>query len=240
MEVVMRIDKFISGSTPFSRKEIKKLIKDGTVTVNGIAVKSPDTKVSESDDVAINGESVAYKKYVYLVLDKPAGYVCAVDDKRYRCVTELVPEEYAHYGVYPVGRLDIDTEGLIILTNDGEFAHNVASPRKNVRKRYFARLDKAVESSDADRFAEGMEFKDFTAKPAVLELTDEPCEAYVEISEGKYHQVKRMFARVGKEVLFLRRTAIGGLELPEDSEPGDIFESDRDSFEKIINSCRDL
>ena len=236
----MRLDKFLSESTSLTRKEIKKLIKDGAVSVNGSVVKAPETKVSESDGIMLCGEAVSYKKHVYLVLNKPAGYVSATEDRRYKCVTELVPERYAHYGVFPVGRLDIDTEGLLILTNDGTFAHNVTSPKKDVKKRNFARLDRPAKQEDKAVFAAGMEFKDFIAKPAVLEITDDPCEVYAEISEGKYHQVKRMFERVGKTVLYLKRVSVGGLSLPEGSIPGDIYEADGKELEKTINICGKL
>lgn len=231
----MRLDKFLSESTSLSRKEIKGLIKNGAVSVNGTTAKKSDIKVCEEDEISLNGESVQYRKFVYLVLNKPAGFVSASEDKKYRCVTELVPDEYIHYNVFPVGRLDIDTEGLLILTNDGKFAHDVASPKKNVYKRYFARLSAPAEEYDIEAFKAGMEFKEFKAKPARLEICEDPCEVYVEIAEGKYHQVKRMFERVGKTVLYLKRVAVGGLELPENSRPGDIFEVDKLWLDEKIN-----
>ena len=232
----MRLDKFLSGSTALSRKEIKKLIRAGAVEVNGIKASAPEQKTEETDTVKVSGEEVIYKKYVYLVLDKPAGYISATEDGRRPCVTELAGEKYSHYGIFPVGRLDIDTEGLIILTNDGKFLHEVTSPKKNVYKRYFARLDRPAETEDIDAFAAGMEFSDFRAKPAKLEITEDPREVYIEISEGKYHQVKRMAERVGKNVVYLRRVAIGGLTLPENSVPGDIFELSKDEIAERIGA----
>lgn len=236
----MRLDKFLSESTPFSRKEIKQLIKAGAVEVNGEKAQKPEQKTSDKDTVSVNGEIVSYRKFIYLLLDKPAGYVSATEDKKYPCVTELVPEEYAHYGVFPVGRLDIDTEGLLILTNDGGLAHDVTSPKKNVYKRYFARLDTPANQKTAEEFASGMVFVDFTAKPAKLEICDDPKEVYTEIAEGKYHQVKRMFARTGHEVLYLRRTAIGGLTLPDGSKPGDIYEISINNLVKKLNNVKKL
>lgn len=230
----MRLDKYISDSTPYSRKEIKRLVKYGSVTVNGITAAKPEMQVTESDRIAIDGEVINYAKYVYLILNKPQGYISATEDRQYRVVTELVPEEYEHYNVFPVGRLDIDTEGLLILTNDGALDHAVTSPKKNVYKRYFARLDRPAEKADADIFAAGMEFKEFIAKPARLEICDDPREVYVEIAEGKYHQVKRMFERVGKTVVYLKRVAIGGLTLPEELEPGSLLEIDKNELIKLL------
>ena len=145
-----------------------------------------------------------------------------------------MPEEYAHYNVFPAGRLDIDTEGLLILTNDGDFVHRITSPKKNVYKRYFAVLDKAVEEKDIEVFKAGMEFKDFTAKPAKLEICENPYEAYVEIAEGKFHQVKRMFERVGKTVTYLRRDSIGGLCMPDNLELGEMVEISNDEISSKI------
>ena len=230
----MRLDKYISDSAPYSRKEIKKLIKYGAITVNGIIAAKPEMQVTANDSVAIDGEEISYAKYVYLVLNKPQGYISATEDRHYPVVTELVPEEYSHYNVFPVGRLDIDTEGLLILTNDGAFDHAVTSPKKNVYKRYFARLDKPVEQKDIDTFAAGMTFKEFTAKPARLEICENPSEAYVEIAEGKFHQVKRMFERVGKTVVYLKRVSIGGLALPDELEPGEVTEFDGDELKLLI------
>lgn len=230
----MRLDKFISDSTAYTRKEIKKLIRAGAVSVAGVTAAAADMRVSEADEVCISGEPVRYAGQVYLMLNKPAGYISATEDRQYPVVTELVPEEYAHYNVSPVGRLDIDTEGLLLLTNDGAFNHAVTSPKKNVYKRYFARLDKPAEQADIEAFAAGMEFKEFTAKPAVLELTGDPREVYIEIAEGKFHQVKRMCERVGKTVLYLRRVAIGGLTLPDDLPTGDVAECSIDELNDRI------
>ncbi len=224
----MRIDKFLSESTPLSRKEIKQLIKQGLVEVNGSRVCRPETAVSEADTVTVGGKPAVYEKYVYFILNKPQGYISATEDKRLRVVTELVPEEYRHYNVFPVGRLDIDTEGLLILTNDGALDHALTSPKKQVYKQYFARLDKPAQESDIAAFAAGMEFKEFTAKSARLHICEDPREVYVEIAEGKFHQVKRMFGRVGKNVVFLKRTAIGGLTLPPELETGGIIKVERD------------
>ncbi len=230
----MRLDKFLSESTPLSRKDIKQLIKKKVITVNGELALRPEMQVNESDNIAIDGEAVSYAKYVYLMLNKPQGYISATEDRHYPVVTELVPEEYAHFNVFPVGRLDIDTEGLLLLTNDGAFDHEVTSPKKNVYKRYFARLDKAVEKADIDAFAKGMTFKEFTAKPAKLEICEDKHEAFVEIAEGKFHQVKRMFERVGKTVVYLKRVSIGKLVLPDDLVLGGVMELDKSELDEKL------
>ncbi len=222
---MIRLDKYIAHSGISSRRRIKQLIHDGLVTVNGESVNDSGMRVDENTaKVYMDGQRVYYRRYVYLMLNKPAGYVSAREDRHYPFVTELVPEEYDYYRVYPVGRLDINTEGLLILTNDGAFAHKLTSPDKNVYKKYFARLSRPAEEADIAVFRAGMEFKEFTAKPAKLEILDDPREVYVYIAEGKYHQVKRMCDRVGKSVEYLKRVKIGSLELDESLAPGEVRE----------------
>lgn len=229
----MRIDKYISNCGYASRKDVKKLIKNGVVTINGTVCKKAEQQVDENSEVCVEGNKLVYREFVYLMLNKPQGYISAVYDKKYPVVTDLVDEEYVHFEVFPVGRLDIDTEGLLILSNDGQFAHEMTSPKKNIYKRYFARLDKPMEEKDIEIFAGGMEFKEFTAKPAKLEITDNPEEVYIEIAEGKFHQVKRMCERVGKRVVYLKRVAIGGLTLDETLKIGQIKELTKEDLEKI-------
>jgi len=227
----MRLDKYISDSTACSRREIKKLIRYRAVTVNGEVVVNADVQVDESAKICINGKRILYRKYVYLMLNKPQGYLSATEDKHDPVVVDLVPEEYRHFQVFPVGRLDKDTEGLLLLTNDGQFDHALMSPKKKVMKRYYAELDQAAQPEDVETFRAGMEFQDFTAQPAVLEITDDPKKVYIEIAEGKFHQVKRMCQRIGKEVLFLKRVAIGALKLDETLAPGAIRELTADEYQ---------
>lgn len=229
----MRIDKYISGCGYASRKNVKKLIKQGLVFIDGEVCKKPEEQTDENSIVEVDGERLIYREFVYLMLNKPQGYVSAVYDKKYPVVTEFVPEEYAHFEVYPVGRLDIDTEGLLILTNDGQFAHEMTSPKKDVYKRYFAVLDKPMEEKDVEIFAGGMEFKEFTAKSAKLEITENPNEVYIEIAEGKFHQVKRMCERVGKTVTYLKRVAIGNLKLDKSLEKGEVRELTKDELDML-------
>lgn len=229
----MRIDKYISGCGYASRKDVKKLIKQGLVFIDGEVCKKPEEQTDENSIVEVDGERLIYREFVYLMLNKPQGCVSAVYDKKYPVVTEFVPEEYAHFEVYPVGRLDIDTEGLLILTNDGQFAHEMTSPKKDMYKRYFAVLDKPMEEKDVEIFAGGMEFKEFTAKSAKLEITENPNEVYIEIAEGKFHQVKRMCERVGKTVTYLKRVAIGNLKLDKSLEKGEVRELTKDELDML-------
>ena len=231
----MRLDKYIAHSGISSRRQIKQLIRDGLVTVNGETVKDSGAQIDENTAVVfLDGKKVYYRQYVYLMLNKPAGYVSAREDKHYPPVTELVPEEYDYYKVYPAGRLDRNTEGLLILTNDGVFVHNLISPDKNVYKKYFARLAQPAEEADIETFMAGMEFKEFTAKRAKLEICEDPHEVYISIAEGKYHQVKRMCDRIGKPVEYLKRVKIGSLELDENLALGEVRELTDEEMELLF------
>ena len=223
---MMRLDKYLSDATAYSRRDIRGLVNHKAITVNGLIAKAADMKINEAaDQVCVNGEPVVYRKFIYLMLNKPQGYLSATEDDRSPVVIDLLPEEYKHFAPFPVGRLDKDTEGLLLLTNDGQFDHELMSPRKNLFKRYYAELDHPAEPGDIELFAAGMIFKEFTAKPAKLEiLPDDPKKVYVEIAEGKYHQVKRMCERVGKNVLYLKRVAIGKLQLDETLKCGQVRE----------------
>ena len=223
---MMRLDKFLSEASSYSRKDVRGLVKRGAVSVNGSPAKTPDMKVDETaDTVSVNGETIRYRKFIYLMLNKPQGYLSATEDDRDPVVVDLLPEDLKHFAPFPVGRLDKDTEGLLLLTNDGQFDHELMSPRKNLFKRYYAELDAPATAEDIELFASGMVFKEFTAKPAKLEISGEdPRKVYVEIAEGKYHQVKRMCERAGKNVLYLKRVAIGALQLDESLECGKVRE----------------
>ena len=222
----MRLDKYLSDATPHSRRDVRNLVKRKAITVNGVAASSADMKINEEKDaVCVNGELVVYRKFIYLMLNKPQGYLSATEDERDPVVVDLLPDELKHFSPFPVGRLDKDTEGLLLLTNDGQFDHELMSPRKNLYKRYYAELDAPAVAEDIELFASGMEFREFTAKPARLEISpDDPCKVHVEIAEGKYHQVKRMGERAGKNVVFLKRVAIGSLQLDPSLECGKVRE----------------
>ncbi len=230
----MRLDKYLANCGKGTRSDVKKLIKSGVVTINGTVVKKSDENVKDNDIVCVSGEEIKYREFVYLMLNKPQDYVSATDDKEHKTVIDLIGEEYAHFNLFPVGRLDIDTEGLLLLTNDGAFAHSVTSPKKEVYKTYFAILDKDAQSEDIEAFKNGMEFKDFTAKSAILEISNKPNEVYIKIYEGKFHQVKRMCERVGKTVTYLKRVAIGNLALDNALEVGEYRELKDDEMKMIL------
>jgi len=229
----MRLDKYIAACTTHTRSEVKKLIKDGAVTINGTAAKKADINIKESDTVYLRGKELIYREFVYLMLNKPQGCISATEDREHKTVLDLIGEEYAQFALFPAGRLDIDTEGLVLLTNDGAFAHEITSPKKEVYKTYFARLDAPAEEKDIDAFKAGMEFKEFTAKNAILEILDNPCEVIIKICEGKFHQVKRMCERVGKNVIYLKRTAIGALELDKNLALGEYRELTEEEMELL-------
>lgn len=223
----MRLDKFLANSGKGSRKEIKQILKEGTVTVNGKVVKDPACKVDEANDkICIGNLPIIYKPFIYLMLNKPAGYVSAVYDKKLPVVISLVPEEYAHYEVFPVGRLDIDTEGLIVLTNDGDLCHRVLSPKSHVDKTYFVQCENSLTQADVTAFKDGVTLDDgYKTMSAILNIdSDNPTECLLTIQEGKFHQVKRMMEAVGNKVVYLKRVKMGALSLDESLALGKIRE----------------
>ena len=222
----MRLDKFLSNSGKGSRKDIKQILKSGAVSVNGKVVKDPSCHIDENCDlIKIGEDKVEYREFIYLMLHKPAGYVSAVFDKKLPVVTELVPPKYAHFEVFPVGRLDIDTEGLLVLTNDGALTHRVLSPKSHVNKTYYAKCQSPVKDSDILAFKEGVILDDgYKTMPAVLERGEGEKDCFITIKEGKFHQVKRMMESVDNKVLYLKRLSMGSLKLDPDLEIGKIRE----------------
>ena len=235
---MMRLDRFLSETTPRSRSEARKHIRSGRVSVNGETVRSPEARVDERNDrVRVDGRDIVYRKHIYLMLNKPAGYLSAVEDARDPVVTDLVPGELRHFRVFPVGRLDKDTEGLLLLTNDGQFDHALMSPARRIVKRYAAVLDRPATPDDAEAFRRGMVFSDFTAAPATLEIDKEnPCRVVIGITEGKFHQVKRMCRQAGKTVLALKRISIGPLKLDESLAPGGIRELTEEEIGLLLSA----
>lgn len=222
----MRLDKFIVNCGMATRSEVKKLVKQGRVTVDGITAVKSDEKIDENTSVVcLDGEQLNYREFIYLMLNKPSGYVSATYDAKLPTVIDLVPEEYLHFEPFPVGRLDIDTEGLLILTNDGKLAHELTSPKKHVYKTYYAELDADMEDADIEIFKNGIKLdEDFTTLPAELVITEDRKKVYISICEGKFHQVKRMCQKVGKNVVYLERVKMGGLELDGSLERGMVRE----------------
>lgn len=216
----MRLDKYLAQMGAGTRSELKKAIRAGRVTVNGVPVKDASAHVREEDEICLGGQKIAYEQYVYYMMNKPAGVISATDDPRQRTVLDLI-EGQQRKGLFPVGRLDKDTEGLLLITNDGELAHRLLSPKHHVDKVYFARLDGPVGMAECRLFGEGLKVDEtLTAMPADLQILGPQSEVKVTIREGKFHQVKRMFAAVGREVLYLKRLSMGPLTLDESLAPG--------------------
>lgn len=221
MSEKIRIDKFIASQTTRSRKEIKKLIKQKAVKVNSIICTSPDFKVStDTDKISVNGETVKYKKYVYYMLNKPPGVLSASEDKKAQTVIDLLPKSMKRPNLFPCGRLDKDTTGLLIITDDGAYAHRVLSPNKNVYKQYIATLDKAANKDIIEDFKKGLVLSDGTVcKPAFVQNINKNV-VTLDICEGKFHQVKRMFATLGYTVVGLKRLSMGALCLDNTLDMG--------------------
>lgn len=232
-----RLDKILVSQNVGSRKEVQKLIKEGLVTVDGKICKKPETKLEpESSEILVNGTPLSFQRHVYIMMNKPAGVLSASNDKRAETVIDLLPEEMKRRGLFPAGRLDKDTTGLIIITDDGDFAHNMLAPKKHVYKLYRAETDGEITESHIESFREGIVFEDGTeCLPAELYRTcpleepyrdffggdENPCAGFVRICEGKFHQVKKMFAAVGLHVVSLKRLSVGGLVLDIDLNCGE-------------------
>ena len=217
-----RLDKILAGTGRWSRKEVRELVKQGRVSADGALVKAPDVKLDRAAvELRVDGEPVSAEEYVYLMLHKPAGVLSATEDPRQPTVLSLLPEHLQRVGLFPVGRLDKDTEGLLLLTNDGPLGHRLLAPKKHVDKVYFVRVDGALDGADAACFRAGMTLADgLVCLPAGLEILDPPDTALVTLREGKYHQVKRMCAARGKPVAYLKRLSMGPLALDPALEKG--------------------
>lgn len=210
-----RLDKIIANQFNVSRKEARTAIKKGKVTVNKSIFKSPSEMVDTKCEITFCGQALEYKKHIYILMNKPKGVLSASNDKKRKTVVDLVPLEWRRNGLFPVGRLDKDTTGLLIITDDGDFAHRAISPNKNVYKTYEVEVDGEITEQMIDLFSSGVVLADKTVcKPAILKPISKN-KAEIKISEGKYHQIKRMFGTVGLGVNQLKRTAMGGLNLPE-------------------------
>lgn len=232
----MRLDKFLSTSTKYSRKELKDLIKKGKCFVNGALQKDASVHIDENkDEIFLNGEKIIYTKYIYLMLNKPSGYVSATFDKHYKVVTDLIDDEYKHFEPFVAGRLDIDTVGLLILTNDGDFCHNILSPKKEIAKTYYVESEKEITSSDIKILEDKMDLGDFTtmgAKVKILSPDFKKCE--LTIYEGKFHQVKRMFEKIDNKVLFLKRLSMGPFKLDDKLTQGESRPFTKEELEFVL------
>ncbi len=217
-----RLDKVLAGTGRWSRREVKLLVRQGLVRLNGTAAVSAEEKCDpETAVITVNGETVVLRRFTYVLLHKPGGVLTATEDRRQETVMELLPQELRRVGLAPVGRLDKDTEGLLLLTNDGELTHRLLSPKYHVDKRYFARVDGHLTAAHAETFAKGMTLGDgLKCLPARLEiLPDNGC--IVTVREGKFHQVKRMLAACGAPVVYLKRLSMGPLVLGDELGRGE-------------------
>ncbi len=224
MSNMVRLDKFLSEMGVGTRSEVKKILKSKQVTVNGDMVIKPETKIdTDNDVVCYKSTQILYQKYEYYMFNKPAGCVSATEDNLHRTVMDYITDA-VHDDLFPVGRLDIDTEGLLLITNDGALTHELLSPTKHVAKTYYAKIDGVVTEDDVNRFENGVDIgEDKLTKPGKLVvLKSEPIsEIELTITEGKFHQVKRMFEAVGKKVIYLKRISMGSLKLPDDLALGE-------------------
>lgn len=232
-----RIDKILSNMGYGTRKEVKELIKSGLVEVDGEIVKDSGLQVeAEAQEIKVGGKKLFYKEYIYIIMNKPQGVISATEDSRERTVVDLLPDEFKAFSPFPVGRLDKDTEGLLLLTNDGQLSHRLLSPKKHVPKTYYAKIMGRVTEADVEAFGQGVVLDDgYKTMPSQLAVLSRGniSEIEVTIYEGKFHQVKRMFQSVGKEVIYLKRIKMGELMLDEKLQPGDFRELDS-SERKII------
>ncbi|MBP2623642.1 pseudouridine synthase [Streptococcus oricebi] len=223
----MRLDKFLAGSGLGSRSQVKQVLKNKQIRLNGQIEKQAKTQVDPLlDDIRLDGQKLSYQKYLYYLLNKPSGFLSATEDRTQATVLDLLDDEARQRQVFPVGRLDRDTRGLLLLTNNGPLAHALLSPKRHVEKTYLAQVAGIMTAEDQTAFAGGLALKDFTCQPASLKILDqdlekETCLVEITISEGKHHQVKRMVQARGKTVTDLKRLSMGPLELDSELAEGD-------------------
>ena len=231
----LRLDKYLADMSIGTRTEVKKLISKGLVTVNDSTVKKPETKIdTEKDEVICQGISVSYAEYEYYMLNKPQGVISATEDPNQETVLDLISSK--RKDLFPVGRLDKDTEGLLLITNDGQLAHKLLAPGKHVDKVYYARIDGCVTDRDVEAFKEGLDIgDDKKTLPGFLKILSSGDVSEIELSihEGRFHQVKRMFQAVDKEVVFLKRLSMGGLSLDPKLKPGEYKELKKDEIDML-------
>lgn len=238
---MIRLDKYLADMGIGTRQEVKRYIRQGRVSIDGIPAKSPETKIEEkARKITFDGREVDYADYEYYMLNKPSGVVSATEDARCTTVVDLIRDK-KRKDLFPVGRLDKDTEGLLLITNDGQLSHRLLSPKKHVDKTYYAKVSGKVTKEDAKAFREGVnigtEEKEEWTRPGALDIlkSEEVSEIRLTIQEGKYHQVKRMFQAVGKEVLYLKRESMGCLKLDETLKPGEYRPLTKKELENVAD-----
>ena len=231
----MRLDKLISDGAALTRKEAAASVRAGQAAVNGIVVREPDRKVDPGiDSVVFRGAPLVYRKYIYAMLNKPAGYVSATDDRSLPYVLELFPPEYRKRGLFPVGRLDRDTTGLLIMTDDGQTAHRCLSPRRHVTKVYSFTCLSPLPPEAEKAFADGMTLGGEVCLPATLSPDGSRTAGTVTLTEGKYHQIKRMFERLGNKITTLKRESFAGIPLDPSLAPGEWRELTKEETETLL------
>ena len=234
-----RLDKILASQGSLSRKEVKEMIRKGRIALNGAVVKDSSVKIDENNDtVSVDGVELVLKKHIYIMLNKPQGVVSASESDTDETVVDLVPEELFRKGLFPAGRLDKDTTGFVLITDDGDFAHKILSPKNHIFKTYIAELEHELSPQDIKSLENGITLGDGTelkeSKVEVIEEADMPM-VRIMICEGKYHQVKRMFAATGNKVLSLHREKMGNLYLDKNLEPGECREITPEELEKMIS-----
>lgn len=233
-----RLDKILAMQGTASRKDVKEIIKKGRVAVNGVTVKDSSVKVGETDVVTLDGVVLSLKKHIYLMLNKPQGVVSASDSESDTTVVDLVPDEFYRSGLFPAGRLDKDTVGFVLITDDGDFAHRILSPKNHIVKTYEAKLEHSLTENDIAKLQNGITLQDGTtlkeSKVLIIDNSNTPT-VRIQICEGKYHQVKRMFAATGNKVTYLKRTHMGDLPLDPALLEGECREITPFELEKIEN-----
>ena len=240
----MRLDKFLVACAVGSRTEVKNFLKSGRVTVNGKKEKSAKLQIDEeTDEICFDGQKLDYEEFVYYMMNKPQGVISATEDPKHKTVLDLLDNYARAKEVFPVGRLDIDTHGLLLLTNDGKLAHAHLSPKRHVDKTYLAQVKGIMTDTDVETFAKGIPLKDFTCQPAKLELVSIDTEkeeslVRVTIAEGKFHQVKRMVTYCGKEVVDLQRLTMGTLTLDENLKRGEWRRLTKEELEGMLESVQ--
>ena len=240
----MRLDKYLVACAVGSRTEVKNFLKAGRVTVNGKKEKSAKLQINENtDEICFDGQKLDYEEFVYYMMNKPQGVISATEDPKHKTVLDLLDDLARSKEVFPVGRLDIDTHGLLLLTNDGQLAHALLSPKRHVDKTYLARVDGIMTQEDVEKFAQGIPLKDFICQPEILELVSIDREksqslVRVTIAEGKFHQVKRMVAYCDKEVVNLKRLTMGTLTLDENLKRGEWRRLTKEELEGLLESVR--
>ena len=237
----MRLDKFLANSGIGTRKEVKDILKNKKISVNDTFVKDGKIQIDEEKDIVkYEDKIIYYKPFVYIMMNKPAGVISATEDNHHKTVIDLLNNEYRTYDIFPVGRLDIDTEGLLLLTNDGVLSHNLLSPKKHVNKKYYVKIANSLSGDDIKILENGIKLEEnFVTKKAKVEIICNNSEknenlAYITISEGKFHQVKRMFKAVNNEVLYLKRVKMGSLSLDEKLKLGEY----RELTEEELNNLK--